>query len=66
MSSSQNIQYYVIRSMASEPTGSYALLDLVNEITTAIGNKEYAVGILLDLKKAFDTVNHDLLLLKLH
>ena len=46
-------------------TTSYALLDFVNEITTAIENMEYAVGIFLDLKKEFDTVNHDLLLLKL-
>lgn len=29
------------------------------EIATVIENKEYEVGVFLDLKKASDTVNHD-------
>ena len=40
-------------------------MEFVEEITTAIENKEYAVGVFLDLKKAVDTVDHDLLLMKL-
>ena len=38
-----------------------AVLELVEEITTSINNNKYTTGIFVDLKKAFDTVNHDIL-----
>ena len=41
-----------------------ALIDLIDKITTALDNNSYAIGIFLDLSKAFDTVNHDILLSK--
>ena len=47
-------------------TNSHALIQFLEEITTAIEQKKYAVGILLDLKKAFDTVDHNFLIMKLH
>ena len=40
---------------------SHALIELAEEITTSIDNNEYAIGIFVDLKKAFDTVNHAIL-----
>ena len=43
----------------------FALIDVVDNIRNAIEKGEYALGIYLDLKKAFDTVNHKILLSKL-
>ena len=44
---------------------SYALIHLLNKITTAFDDKKYTIGIFLDLSKAFDTVDHDILFTKL-
>lgn len=44
---------------------SLALMDLVEELTSTIDNKKMAIGVFIDLKKAFDTINHDTLLHKL-
>ena len=41
------------------------LLDLYDKITNASENKEYAIGIFVDLSKAFDTINHTILVNKL-
>ena len=41
------------------------LVDLIDEITKALDEGNYAISILLDLSKAFDTVNHYILLSKL-
>ena len=45
----------------SNMSTSQALLELVEEITSPLDNKKYSVGILIDLKKAFDTIDHDIL-----
>ena len=38
---------------------------MVDKITTAMDNKQFSVGVFVDLSKAFDTLNHKILLHKL-
>ena len=45
---------------------SHALTELVEEITASLDNNKYAIGIFVDLKKAFDTVNHNILAKELY
>ena len=42
-----------------------AILDFVNRITDSIDDGGTSIGVFLDLSKAFETVNHDILLDKL-
>ena len=44
----------------------YALLSLIEKQKKTIGNKDLAGGVLMDLSKVFDTLNHELLIAKLH
>ena len=44
---------------------AYALACLYDKISSAIENKECTVGIFIDLYKAFDTVDHNILMSKL-
>ena len=46
-------------------TTSMAILNATEEITNALEQKHYIAGIFIDLKKAFDTINHTILLNKL-
>ena len=40
-------------------------MELIEEITNATDNKKHAIGVFIDLKKAFDTVDHRILIKKL-
>ena len=40
-------------------------MELIEEITNATDNKKHAIGVFIDLKKAFDTVDHGILIKKM-
>ena len=42
-----------------------ALVTLLESITSVLGNLEFSICILIDFRKAFDTVEHSILLNKL-
>lgn len=49
---------------SNRPTSS-AVMELVENISTAIDKKQYAVGVSVDLRKAVDSIDRSLLLHKL-
>ena len=49
----------------SKHSTNHALIDITENIRKALDNKSFACGIFVDLQKAFDTVNHNILLKKL-
>ena len=49
----------------SNHSTAHALIDANNYISTSLDKGNFTMGIFLDLRKAFDTVDHDILLQKL-
>ena len=45
---------------------NHALKSITEKIRESLDNNEYSCGVFLDFQKAFDTVNHNILLKKLH
>ena len=45
---------------------SHALISITEEIRKAVDDNEFSCGVFLDFQKAFDTVNHKILIDKLH
>ena len=43
----------------------HALITLTDNILSAFNVKEHVLGLFMDMKKAFDTINHNILLQKL-
>ena len=48
----------------SSMSTSLALLELTEEITSALDHKKSTIGVFIDIKKAFDTIDHGILLTK--
>ena len=42
-----------------------ALMDMYDRVSAAADKNEFSMGVFIDLSKAFDTLNHDILLKKL-
>ena len=47
-------------------SAQHALLSLLDKWYISLDNKDFGAAILMDLSKGFDTLNHDLLLAKVH
>src|ERR1043165_10054525 len=47
------------------PTWPLAILNMYNKISQSVDDRKFSIGIFVDLSKAFDTINHDILLHKL-
>ena len=60
-----NILYQKQFGFQNAHSTEHAILQLVNQITEAFSQGKFTVGIFLDISKAFDIVNHKILLEKL-
>ena len=60
-----NILFQIQFGFRKNNSTSFALIEITEKIKETIVNKKYGCGIFIDLRKAFDTVNHEILLRKL-
>ena len=62
---SHNILYHNQFGFRKNNSTTNALIQITEKIKESIDNGKYGCGIFIDLRKAFDTVNHEILLNKL-
>ena len=63
--SSNNSIYNLQYGFRPKHSTNHALIDITDNIRLALDRGDYACGVFVDLQKAFDTVNHHILLKKL-
>ena len=63
---SNNTLYKFQFSFRKHFSTSHAIISLVERINKVISSDKYMIGVFLDVRKAYDTVNHSILLKKLY
>ncbi len=58
----ENIIYSKQFGFRPKHSTNHALINITEQIKEAIDNGQFACGVFVDFQKAFDTVNHDILL----
>ena len=61
-----NILYKNQYGFRKAHTTYMALIVMMDKLSQAIENMDHVIGVFLDFSKAFDTVNHEILLEKLY
>ena len=60
------IIYYKQFGFCKNFSTAHAIITLIENVQSALDNNKFACGIFIDLEKAFDTVDHSILLSKLN
>ena len=62
---SKNVFYKLQFGFRAKNSTNHAILSMIQQLRSAMEKGETAIGVIVDFKKAFDTVNHKILLKKL-
>ena len=62
----ENIIYKLQFGFRPKHSTSHALISITEKVKEALDNNKFTCGVFIDLQKAFDTVNHEIILKKLY